>query len=532
MVRLKKLCPREWAALILGSVCYALFYALGSQIDQRGATALSASLVRFSLALPSAAAVLCALFVFVLPRLELREDGAQKKPFCTPGAFGLILLSFVPLFLIEYPGSFMYDIAAQTTQIASGNYSMFHPLAHTLLIRACLSLYDVLGSFERCAAAYSVISMAAVAACFALVCASVSRSVSRRVARICTGFFCLYPAHMAMASNCTKDGLFAASFALFLALCAEDMAEGKLSRRHRAIQLAAGIAACLMRNNMIYAIAAWAVLLLLRGKKYMRVVICALLAIALSRGVNSGLGAYTNADRGSVGEMLSVPIQQLARARIHHGEAFTQEEKELLDLVCAHPVYDNYTQVWQRYEPTLSDPVKNFLNVELMKENMPALRTLWLRIGRAYPGTYLDAFLALALPSYYPYSEYRVAQPYMEIGMQPGALTAPFGQPPIAQPGRFAAIREWLYENVYLTGMDNVPVLRLLFNTGAIYWLLLLFALYDLYRGRYERIAFMLLAGLLWGTFLLGPVMQGRYLYPFVCVLPLFVLRRNTNSNM
>ena len=139
---------------------------------------------------------------------------------------------------------------------------------------------------------------------------------------------------------------------------------------------------------------------------------------------------------------------------------------------------------------------------------------------------YLDAFLALALPSYYPYSEYRVAQPYLEIGMQPGALTAPFGQPPITQPRRFAEIREWLYKHIYMTGMDDVPVVRYLLNTGAVFWLILLFALYDLYTGRFERIAFMLLAGLLWGTFLLGPVMQGRYLYPFVCALPLFVFRR------
>ena len=33
---------------------------------------------------------------------------------------------------------------------------------------------------------------------------------------------------------------------------------------------------------------------------------------------------------------------------------------------------------------------------------------------------------------------------------------------------------------------------------------------------------------LLYATYLLGPVMQGRYLYPFVCVLPLFALRRKT----
>ena len=29
-----------------------------------------------------------------------------------------------------------------------------------------------------------------------------------------------------------------------------------------------------------------------------------------------------------------------------------------------------------------------------------------------------------------------------------------------------------------------------------------------------------LLPMLLWGTFLLGPVMAGRYAYPFVCTLP------------
>ena len=521
---------RKGAALGFGGVCYALFYAFGSQIDRTGATVPGTTLARFCLALPVTVLALYALYRFALPRLELAGDKDGQKPFFTPGAFLLIFASFVPLFLIEYPGSFMYDIAAQTIQIASGQYSMFHPLAHTLLIRACLGLYGVLGTFERCAAVYSVLSMTVMAACFALVCASVSRSVSRKAARICTGFFCLYPAHMALASNCTKDGLFSAALALMLALCAEDMACGRLSRRHRILLIAAGTAACLMRNNMIYAAAAWTLLLLLRKKKYLRVVICALLAVVLSRGINAGLGAWVGADKGSVGEMLSVPIQQLARARLYADEVFTDEERALMDAVCADPRYGG-TQVWRRYEPTLSDPVKNYLDYDVLKANSQALSEMWLRVGQQCPGIYLDAFLALALPSYYPYSEYSVAQPYLEIGMQPGALTAPFGQDPITQPGRFAAIRTWLYENVYLTGMDDVPLVRLLFNTGAIYWTLLLFALYDLYTGRFERIAFMLLVGLLWGTFLLGPVMQGRYLYPFVCALPLFVLRRKTNPN-
>lgn len=515
---------RKRAALLFGGVLYALFYALGSQIDQAGATAPGTSLVRFALALPIACAVLWALFRHALPKLEMTADNGVKKPFCTIGAFVLIFSSFVPLFLIEFPGSLMYDVQAQTFQIARNEYSMFHPLAHTLLIRACLSLYNVLGSFERCAALYSVISMTVMAACFALMCASLSRSVSRRAARMAAGFFCLYPAHTALASNFTKDGMFAAFFALYLALAAEEMTCKTLAPVHRAIQIAAGVMACLFRNNMVYAAAVWAALLLMRGRKYLRVAVCALLVIVLSRGINTGLGAYTNADKGSVGEMLSVPIQQLARARLYHDEVFTDEERALMDAACTDRKYGG-TQVWREYEPTLSDPVKNYLDIDMVRAHMPELAAMWLRIGGECPGVYLDAFLALALPSYYPYSEYRVAQPYLEIGMQPGALTAPFGQPPITQPRRFAEIREWLYKHIYMTGMDDVPVVRYLLNTGAVFWLILLFALYDLYTGRFERIAFMLLAGLLWGTFLLGPVMQGRYLYPFVCALPLFVFR-------
>ena len=42
---------REWAALLFGGVIYALFYALGSQIDQSGTTVLGTSFARFALAL-------------------------------------------------------------------------------------------------------------------------------------------------------------------------------------------------------------------------------------------------------------------------------------------------------------------------------------------------------------------------------------------------------------------------------------------------------------------------------------------------
>ena len=181
--------------------------------------------------------------------------------------------------------------------------------------------------------------------------------------------------------------------------------------------------------------------------------------------------------------------------------------------------------LYMRYEPTLADPVKNGLDEATVKARFSELTGLWSSVGARCPGVYLDAFVHLALPSLYPYSAYRVAQPYIETGLQPGVLTEPFGQEPMTQPRRFAAVRAWLDEHLFATGADGVPLVRWLFNTGGIFWLLLLLLLGDLYDGCWHRVSVLALPVLLYATYLLGPVMQGRYLYPFVCVLPLLAAR-------
>ena len=65
--------------------------------------------------------------------------------------------------------------------------------------------------------------------------------------------------------------------------------------------------------------------------------------------------------------------------------------------------------------------------------------------------------------------------------------------------------------------------MRWLLNAGLLIWVMLLCAGYALYSGRGKRFTLLGLVLLLWLTYLLGPVMQGRYLYPFVCVLPLLL---------
>lgn len=515
--------------LLLGAFVYALLYALCSQVDVSGSVDAGQVLPRFALAFPAALCALALLFRFALPRLECGAATEADKPFFTPGAFFLLACCYGVMFLIQYPGSFMYDTQRQVYQIARGEYEMFHPLLHTLLIRACLSAYDLFQSFEKCAALYSVIQLTIIAACFAQVCASLARMYGKRAAWISALFFGLYPSHPAFASNCTKDGLFSAFFALFFALCFEEALTGVLSGPRRALRLAAGVLACLLRNNMIYALAVWSVCLLVFGRRTRRLAVLSVLAVALCCGVNGVLQRATDAKDGSVIEMLSVPIQQLSRARLYAPQCFTREELALMDEVFVDALYGESDALYERYEPTLADPVKNYLDEALVKARFGELAAMWLDVGLRCPGVYLDALLNLALPSLYPYSHYRVAQPYMETGLQPGVVTAPFDQPPMTQPARFEGMRSWMYEHIFKTGADDVPVIRYLFNTGFVFWTLLMIVLYELYCGNGKRFMLLLLPVLLWGTYLLGPVMQGRYLYPFICVLPLFVCRTAKN---
>ncbi|MCI6375825.1 MAG: DUF6020 family protein [Clostridiales bacterium] len=524
---------REGIVLLLGAVIYAALYALLSQIDEAGTCAAGEAARRFCIALPVALAVL-ALLLKGIPlamgkRPKHASDGRKDGDFCTAGAYALIFLAYVPQFLVFYPGSFMYDTQRQTFQIAGNAYDTFHPLLHTLMIRFCLSFSGLLGSFEKCAALYSLLQMLLLSLCFALVCASMARVCSRNAGRRTLAFFMLYPTHAAMASNCIKDVLFSGFFALFVMLCTERVACGRLPRRRAALHVLAGALACLLRNNMIYAMLVWAALLALvclvqRGRARdaqtrfaaAGLFMATALSMALGTGVNAGLAAVTDAAHGSVAEMLSVPIQQLARAVWVSPESFDEGDMALMDALFPK-------QEYLLYEPTLSDPVKNGMDTAFFSEHVGEAAALWARIGLRCPGVYVDAFLNLALPSLYPYSEYRVAQPYIEVGLQNHVLTGPFAQPDMSSPVRFEGLRTWLDEHIWRTGADDVPAARLLFNTGAVFWLCGLCVLAAAFAGEWRRLLVLALPVLLYMTYLLGPVMQGRYLYPFVCILPVLL---------
>ncbi|MGN0772927.1 MAG: DUF6020 family protein [Candidatus Ventricola sp.] len=501
---------RKRGIILLGGAMYALMASFGWQAEHLEASRPGrALLVAAALLVPAMAAL----------ALLLRQSGRnvqaarERGSFSAGKAFLAILACYVPMFLVLFPGSFAYDVPFQLEQVFTGQYSTHHPLLHTLLLGGCVKLGHAMGSINLGAALYSALQMTALAACFAAACASIARQSGARAARRSAVFFAAYPLHMMMAVNATKDVLFSGLFVLTLALVREAVTAERMDGWLAAGVVWAGAGMMLLRNNALYAVAVWLVLLMMMyRRRAVKAAGAALLALALCVAANGALKAATNAGEGDLCEMLSWPIQQLARARNLHGDRLTDGERAAIDELMPG-------ESWALYDPTISDPVKFEFDTQALLSDVGKYVRVYVSVGAKCPQAYLDAVLHHTYSFWYPYSAYGVSGYYLQMGISDQYYEwCDFER--ISDQSLAPRVRASLTWRFGAQGAMQIPAVGYLFNMGVIVWVMLYFVLREMYLGRWRSFACAMLPVLLLGTFLLGPVMAGRYIYPFVCSLP------------
>ena len=184
---------------------------------------------------------------------------------------------------------------------------------------------------------------------------------------------------------------------------------------------------------------------------------------------------------------------------------------------------------WREYDPRISDPVKGAVYMQNLMDSPKKYIDLYLSIGKKAPQMYLDAVVALTYQLLYPYERYNGRFDYAEVSIDPKGFDQCYGAGRVQFNERFAAVRDWLERHIWESGADHVPVLRWIFNMGWIIWMMLFFVLREAWHGNWRRFVVFLLPVLLWGTFLLGPVVYSRYVYPFVCCLPVLASHKKDN---
>ena len=426
------------------------------------------------------------------------------------------MLCWLPVWLAFWPGSFSYDSVTQFYTYMDWMHSSHHPLLHTLLLGFLMFLgidNTADGSAAVGLAVYSVVQMLLMAGMMAYACHWLRRKKAPVYIRVfITLFFALFPFYSLWSFNAQKDVLFG-GLVMLLSLELIDVWENGYALLRSPLRIVKfvliSVLMMLMRNNGVYALVLvlpfaviWA-----KGAR-LRVLALLVGCIAAYFLANHALVLVTEAEPGETVEMMSIPLQQIARTLRDFPEAAEEDEDAVLETLYGDLEYVSY------YEPIISDPVKWAMDSELLDENMPDLLSLWARLAPKYLKSYAEAFLVQNLPYFLPGAEkhYFFDVRIVQIDIFP-----------IEAHSYIPELRP-LYETYDQTlTFLGLPWVRPLSDTAVYVWLCIAGFGFALYRKERKWLAgFGLLLGV-WATCLLGPGGIVRYMLCFFYAVPVIL---------
>lgn len=458
------------------------------------------------------------------------------------GSLLLTFLSWLPAYLAYYPGICSYDTTIQLGQIVEGPYIDHHPLAHTLLLQGFMELGTwIFGSVNVGIGMYAAVQMLFLAGAFAYGITVLCRREIKWGWLTVLQLYCMvYPFHWYMSVTTVKDTVFSGFFFLQIMSFYVLLSEGKKCKfinAHSILFVISTVGMILFRNNGKYAmlvLLAFLLLALWRRKEnrrfWGRILAYALVGFLLGSGLVSALFAVTKAEQGDRREMLSMPIQQLARTMIYHGGVGVLPEDDNTLSPEAKALLNDFllNESYKEYRPDIADPVKRHTNTYVARYRAKEFISTYLELLVQYPGDFINAALAVNAGYFSPSD---VSHAVINVNGRDSGLgyiqtrwveneLNPHGIYKVTLwEGLHEKLEKWADENAYL----DIPVLKYLFVPGSYLWLYLLFAGYLAIHRKNELLMPLALVLGYYGTLILGPTVQLRYIYPLIIILPFLV---------
>ena len=483
----------------------------------------------------------------VIERDENEKDKASGKisepksfrsstPFNFFYIWAIIFLFWMPVFFALYPGAFVYDATEEYVEVISRQFTMHHPLLHVLALGGIVHLFEYIGAGANLGiAVYVLLQMLVMSAALSFVVRSLQMwGVTKRYAFITVLFFSIFPLFPLYAVCTAKDGLFTVFLLVSVVSMgniirstdAEKAPASTTSMSDMVIFLASSTLMMMLRNNGLYAYTATALIIVIvfivdrrhrsasSNRITARLLILMALSIVLSLGGTRILKLATGATDGEHQELLTVPIQQLARTYTYNPEAFTPDEEALLKAFIPEDYLTTYT-------PRVSDVLKSGFDNRYYESHRALFYRLWLTIGARRPLTYLNAHLGTAYGYLYPDALNNV---YKGNAMYTFTYTdsSYFGfetEPPGTRESMLPAL-ELLIEKFSLTlFQQKCPVLSMLFAPGFVFWVFI-FILFG-YVDR-KNLPMLLPVLMTFATVLLGPTTLVRYVLILWYIISLY----------
>ena len=431
----------------------------------------------------------------------------------------LIFLLWLPVYLAYYPGVFSYDILVQTKMILGLDpLTDQQPVAHTFFFMICMYLEKLTGI--KCIVFYSLSQMLILAMGCASVVAYIDEHVCKKVSSklfllVVLLFYCFNPFISVLSFSTCKNILFGVWLLMFtheLILFVEKKPENSSITRYIPIY-GYGLLGCLFLNNFIYVILVFTLVLIIFYRHRFAKLFFATFIMTIASYYLSALFIYPSfgVGKGDVKEMMSVPLQQLVYIR-ESGKITLDEEKVLLDF------FEDGDYGYFQFGN--ADMIKTRFSASVYSENKQKFWSLYKTCLVKYPFESAYAFLRLNFPLWSPIGfdlcDYTMTG-YIEMQSFEGPIAgfSGFERRPV-----LPELNDVFDKFTSYSLFRNNPLRQFLFGTSFPFWVIVVCMIRIMISRKPQGLVPFIPVMLLLGTYLLGPLSNMRYVFPYVILLP------------
>lgn len=455
---------------------------------------------------------------------SLRDISIKKKKE-TSFPIGIVssvicFLCYIPYLGKNFPGVMTIDSINQFAQVV-GAYapSNHHPYVHTLLIGFWYSIGQLFTeNISLAISFYTIFQMICLSMCVGYCIHTLSSlGVSNFVNLFILAFYGLMPYNGHYAVTIWKDPLFAGGTLLFLITLLHMLYDKKdnLSFHIKDVILfcVSAMIMCLFRTNGWYAFLLTIPFLLFVFKKQWKTISVLLGMVLCSVLFIKGpvMNSY-HVIQPDLAESLSIPGQQLSRVIVMNRE-LTEEQWNFLNQIL------DTSEIASLYNPYVSDGFKKLVragNMEFLEDNFMEFLQIYLEIGFSYPLDYVTAFRDQSIGFWFPLQEGIIAGDEGVIENEFGVTNMAFLKGPLV-----IKINE-----IFLKLKDMIPVYGLLWNMGAMFWLIILSAgICSVYGNKPLLLLYIPCFAVFLTLVIATPVAKEfRYAYSYIYCFPLYMV--------
>ena len=452
-------------------------------------------------------------------------DKLTKYPFRTSFVtllilFSIYMIAFYPLVLSPDPRDQIYMFLGIPTEhnewVIMRNPNVLitnhHPILQTYLIGGCLSIGRYFGNDNFGLFIYTIIQTLIYASILAYTIKFMKdHKISNKYYFIVLLIYLLVPMYAFFTVSAVKDTLytgFTILFVLWLYDIVENYMNKKINIKYLIYVFFVMLLMCLFRNNGIYlCLLTLPILLIINKCNRVKILLLILTLFGSMQVFNKVIIPALGVSDGSIREALSIPFQQTARLVKYNESIIEESDKEIIDKVLV------YETLGDRYDPNLSDPVKNKFNPNATKEDLFNYLKVWFKYLFKDPLCYINATLDNTFGFIYPnVHRWYLYYDYWDDLVDPNIVDYHFNDS-----------TWWL--RVPLTNYGEtfpfIPLVGLLSNIGASCWMVIILNVYLVNKKTKKYILVLIPLYLSILICIAGPAnAYFRYVMPYMFALP------------